>query len=160
MTRSFFRQGNVRLICSGHQPQGDHPNTIQVMVDGKPCWIVCADTSYSGDTMWYKDQRQNVGRGNVLSGRGPVAVTEVLITLMDGKLQDVCYHGTLSDGSDYETHSLLQETDDSLSVGQVASDMLAPDNGEPWWTRAALRNGSYIVSQGKGFEVWNHIVEP
>lgn len=173
MTREFFLRSGVRLICSGHQPQGDLPNAIRLTVDGKPCWIVSGDTSYSGDTIWYNQTGRNLGRGDSLSGRGNIATSEVLI-LQDcresGKILNVQFHGTLSDGTEYDTCSLYLEQSSSslhshLEVGTLASGPFVPDasksphNG-PWWTRAAFLDGSYMLTAGEGFDVWNYVVKP
>jgi hypothetical protein len=179
-TRDFFRRTGVRLLCSGHQPQGDVPNAIRIdsVNRNEMNWILDCDTSYSGDTQWLNlpgdsSRRENVGRGDSLSGRGPVAVSEVIIEQcsQSGKVLDAYCHGTLSDGTDYRTEGLEfdsaargpQDSDD-LVVGTLASGPLVPDESEsphagPWWTRAVLSpDGSTLLTAGKGFEKWNRIL--
>jgi len=75
LTREFFNTAGIQLIASGHQPHGDMPTRIRI---GEAQSIICCDTSYSGDTMWWNEpgdeSRTNVGRGSGSSGRGDVAV--------------------------------------------------------------------------------------
>ena len=168
----FFQRANLKLIVSGHQPQGDMPNTIRVDIPGesRPAFVVCSDTSYSGDSKWHNlandaSPRHNRGRGSAKSGRGDVAVTEVLIEQSKRTLRvvDMVSHGTLSDGTKFETHGLFQEQDPSaLIVGQVATGPLVPPmvQTDPWWTRAAFTDGSFLLSTGQGYDSWNRIVQP
>jgi len=186
-TRLFFEMSGVRLVCSGHQPQGDMPNTIRVQLeDGTAAFVMSCDTSYSADTMWHNlpsdsaPPRTNLGRGEGRSGRGMVAVSEVLIEQCTetGKLLDVFCHGTLSDGTRYESTSLdfdqryvavgnsTASLGDSLVVGAVTPRTVAPDlsesphHGPWWWTRSAFKDGSYLLTAGEGFRAWNRIVKP
>eukprot|EP00977_Amphora_coffeiformis_P000801 scaffold175_cov177-Amphora_coffeaeformis.AAC.3 len=169
-TKAFFQASGIRLICSGHQPQGDMPNAIRVAIsDDRICWILCSDTSYSGDVVWYDDEREQPGREGSLSGRGQRAVSEVLLTqnLQTGKIVMAICHGTLSDGSKYESKPLAWTTSDDgneqMEVGSVAEGPLVPDrsphNG-PWWTRAAFADGSYLLAAGEGYNAWNCIIKP
>ena len=168
-TKTFFQATGIRVICSGHQPQGDMPNTIRVPIsDGRICWILCSDTSYSGDVDWYDDDREQRGREDSLSGRGQRAVSEVLLTqhLETGRIVKAICHGTLSDGSKYETKPLAWTTssdnDEHLEVGSIAEGALAPQSSPhngPWWTRAAFTDGSYLLVAGKGYNVWNCIIK-
>jgi hypothetical protein len=236
LTKEFLEASQVRLIVSGHQPQGDLPSPIRldsIMVkaatmnqdcensiatpkrgtnDNSPDtastttgWILCCDTSYSGDTKWLQWSpttaamkntkeaphalRHNLGRGTARSFRGDVAVTEVLIELdraHENDLLDVRYHGVLSDGTAYETDNFLSLSvtptvlypkggdsllkDDSSPplpvVGQVApsgwvppADQ-SPHSGSQWWTKAILKDGSYVFQAAEGFDRWNLVVSP
>ncbi len=149
-TREFFEQSPLQLILTGHKPQGDMPSPIKV--DGSS-WVICADTSYSGDTKWFHDarnstdletvekrkqleERQNLGRGKSISFRGETAVSEVLVELSEGaaSLKSIRYHGVLSDGTEYESVNLVndnenddKETSMETSIGQVAPTSLVPD---------------------------------
>jgi len=177
--QSFFQSTGVSLICSGHKPQGDMPNAIRVDLpdQNRTGWILSCDTSYSGDTLWHNlpgdtHHRQNIGRGESPSGRGDAAVSEVVIEQCSasGKTLSVVCHGTLCDGTEYETQELgldcgLSLDEKDLVVGTLAAGPLVPDeanspNGGPWWTRAAFTDGSYLLTTGKGFHVWNRIVKP
>jgi hypothetical protein len=179
-TKDFFQRTGIRLICSGHQPAGEMPNHIRIThedEDSKTSWILCCDTSYSGDTVWLhlpcddeSVKRQNIGRGEAKSGRGPVAVTEVLIEqdAESGELLDVYCHGTFSDGSKFTSKSLdfgsVPKADsDNLVVGALASGMLVPDealspHGGRWWTQSALVNGSVLLAAGDGFQFWTRLI--
>jgi len=181
LTRDFMERSGVRLICCGHQPQGQMPNTIKMdLFDGsQSAYILCCDTSYSGDVLWHNEnsdtlQRENLRRGSAKSGRGQTAVSEVIMEQCceTGKLIDVHCHGRLSDGTEYETHSLDMDTkrnetstDNVVTVGKLAPSTIAPDpgnspHGGPWWTQAAFRDGSFLLSAGKGYQSWNRIVKP
>lgn len=176
-TREFFERAGVRLICSGHQPQGDAPNVIRVTLSGmEPAYVLICDTSYSGDVSWLNQQnapaiRRNPGRESSRSGRGHHAVSEVLIEqcAITGELLEVYFHGVLSDGSEYEAQPLplagtqLRKSGSSLDVGTVTpacytATRASCRRSDVWWTRAALKDGSFLVSRGEGFNVWNQIL--
>ena len=182
-TREFFERSKVQLILTGHKPQGDMPSPIKV---GSASWVICADTSYSGDTKWFHDQnnatapetmekrqqlqenaRKNLGRGDSLSFRGETAVSEVLVELANGKLQSIRYHGVLSDGTEYESVDLVDADSEAptTSVGKVAPTSMVPDpSNSPhegrWWTKGVCRDGSRLYYAGEGYNVWNYIVAP
>jgi hypothetical protein len=75
LTAEFFKAASLQLIVSGHQPHGDMPMPIRI---GESQCVLCCDTSYSADTIWWNQDegecRMNVGRGSGSSGRGDVAV--------------------------------------------------------------------------------------
>jgi len=183
-TREFFERSPLQLILTGHKPQGDMPSPIKV--DGSS-WVICADTSYSGDTKWFHDhrnstkpeqmekrkqleeeQRSNLGRGKSISFRGETAVSEVLVELSKGasSLESIRYHGVLSDGTEYESVDLLGGKQNmETSIGQVAPTSLVPDpSNSPhegrWWTKGICRDGSRLYYAGEGYNVWNYIVTP
>ncbi|GKY93283.1 hypothetical protein MPSEU_000295800 [Mayamaea pseudoterrestris] len=172
--RDFFQRADIKLICSGHQPQGDMPNTIRVDIpgDATPAFIVCADTSYSGDTKWLNESgdcanssRHNFGRGTARSGRGNTAVTEVLIeqSQRTSRVLDVFSHGVMSDGTSFETCGLYQDLPADFVVGTAAAGLhLPPQIGgdkSPWWTKAALKDGSFLMSTGKEYDCWNYALK-
>lgn len=179
-TREFFEKSGIRLICCGHQPQGDTPNTIKVDLPGdstNSAYIMSCDTSYSGDTRWFDPSRSNPGRGESRSGRGMLAVSEVVVEQCNetGKLLDVYFHGRMNDGTYYETDKLEFDRNDcsnlaagvggenSLVVGRASpSEIVAPDANFSWWTRARLKDpsGSFLLAAGEGFNIWNHIIKP
>lgn len=134
-TRDFFEQSTIKLILTGHKPQGDMPSPIRV---DQSSWVICADTSYSGDTKWFHNdrnattpekmehrrliqerRRSNLGRGDSVSFRGETAVSEVLVELSKGatSLKSIRYHGVLSDGTDYESVDLLDADADDVDSG-------------------------------------------
>jgi hypothetical protein len=176
--------------CTNNQKNGlqdSDPHSTQ-----RTGWILSCDTSYSGDTHWYSlpadgddsvaatAPRHNPGRGCAKSGRGEQAVSEVVMEQCSetGQMLSVYCHGTLSDGTAYETLEYALNNDTTtmpssssssktadLVVGRLASGPLVPDkanspHGESWWTRAAFRDGSYLLTAGEGFHVWNRIVKP
>jgi hypothetical protein len=175
----FFERTRIQLICCGHQPQGDVPNVIRVNTSGQnPAYILSCDTSYSGDTMWCNlssDARPRVSRGRETSrsGRGLHAVSEVLIEecLSTGKLLEVSFHGTLCDGSPYEAEPLqLTCGEDNAPYSRLPVGTMTPTSAVPianpstgersWWTRAALKDGSFLICTAEGFKTWNRIIHP
>ena len=164
LTLDFCRRSGIRLICCGHQPQGDIPTPIQI--GSGEAWILCCDTSYSGDTKWWATGRENVGRGSSVGGRGEVAGSEVLLKQCTetGRLLDVSYHGTLSDGSSYESCNLValdNDGHDDLLPGQLATTLdLLPDESPLeeafWWIKAKMSDGTHLLSSSRDYDVWNY----
>lgn len=69
-------------------------------------------------------------------------------------------HGTLSDGSTYDICHFPAEDD---AVGRLAMDELVPSEApcdRLWWVKAKFDDGSFLVSSGEGFNVWNCVVRP
>lgn len=185
LTRDFFRRSELAIICSGHQPQGDTPNPIAIPLRecNRTAWILSCDTSYSGDVTYVnlpKDtlKRKSLGRQGSKSGRGLVAVSEVLITqcVASGAILDVHWHGTLGDGTTYKTASLDFSLPDEeqfhphLQVGHLAPFPLGRSSNSSstegqWWTRAALLDeeerqpSKYVLVHGEGFHSYNWIVD-
>ena len=178
--QQFFEKSGLQLLVVGHQPQGDMPSVIRVDTSTKsPAWILCCDTSYSGDTHWHdwsqhdsKDKRQNLGRGDVVrSGRGEVAVSEVLLELenhttdQQQELKSITYHGVLSDGSPYETINLV-DSHETTTIGQLAPpgavppEEYSPHEHGQWWTKMVFRDGGHLYHAGEGFNVWNYLAHP
>jgi hypothetical protein len=165
-TREFFDRTRIQLILAGHKPQGDMPSPIRV---GSSSWVLCCDTSYSGETVWIENEedRTNIGRGDALSFRGEHAVSEVLVNISLGdddddasRLESVKYHGVLSDGKEYETVNLLDHAHNS-TIGQVAPEDLVPSELDSphqgrWWTKSIFSDGSVLFHAGEGFNVWNY----
>ncbi|CAB9526918.1 expressed unknown protein (Partial), partial [Seminavis robusta] len=185
LVREFFRQSNIKLILSGHQPQGDMPLPIRIFEESQSTsrdhssgsdndeqrlpvlgWVLCCDTSYSGDTNWVNQDRQNLGRGRGPGFRGDVAVAETLVTIdSEGRLQDVRWHGVLCDGTAYETENLLESSSCAPSVGYLADGDWLPDQDgtpheTPWWAKAHLADGSILLSTAKGYDVSNYMAKP
>jgi hypothetical protein len=180
LVQEFFRQTKIKLILCGHQPQGDAPWPIRIPnnnnandINTQPLgYVVCCDTSYSGDTQWFHspntpDPRMNLGRGTGAGFRGDVAVTEVLVELdlkeSGGVLEKVYWHGVLSDGTLYETSNLLDQ-DDNTRTGTIASGDWVPSKEETpeqtkWWTKIQGRDGFSLITTAKGYNVTNYVVE-
>ena len=179
----FFQRTGLRLVCSGHQPVGDLPNHIRISssssLQESPYWILVCDTSYSGDMLFWNLPTDdgppiaNLGRGTARSGRGSVAVSEVLIEqcCSSGVILDAYCHGVLSDGTAYESEHIFggdARADSSilgLTVGTLASGSVVPSQDQsphhgPWWTQAALADGSYLLAAGKGFKFWSRRIRP
>lgn len=162
--RSFFARAGVRLVCSGHQPIGEIPSAIRVDDDA---YVLCADTSYSGDTKRILDDGTVLegDRGKALSGRGSRAVAEVLIEqeIDTGRVVDCYCHGVLCDGRPYTTMSVFAGNDsgNGLLVGTEASvEVTGPaPHGGAFWTQAQLTDGSKILAAGQGFDLWTRILE-
>lgn len=175
---SFFDDyAKLQLIVTGHQPQGDLPSPIQVFSSENsntsinPCWILRCDTSFSGDTLWLRNNEVICyGRGNSISGRGESAVSEVIIEQCseNGDIINVTTHGNLSDSSSYKAMNLLDcakyvgkplQKDKMKIIGgdNICSDLLPNSLRNKWWVKAKLTDGNYIVSVREGFKVWNAI---
>ena len=103
LIREFLvKTPGLRVICTGHQPQGDMANVIcvelessedidsdhndETTADADLDWIVSADTSYSGDVKHFvpndknEEETVSLGREGSKSGRGMRAVCEVLLS--------------------------------------------------------------------------------
>jgi len=159
----FFEEAGLDAIVCGHQPVGDHPFLIRVGIE-KDKLIICADTSYSGDTKWMLNDRVNLGRGKSVSGRGDVVVTEVLLEqdVDNGDLISILTHGTLSDGSSY--HSVNVKSEDIVGTLVDRSKLcfegsIQEDSNDKidWFAKTLLKDKTYLVSTGKGYEVFNSI---
>ena len=177
----FFDAGHLQLILSGHQPHGDHPTPINMSRgtdEGKvnARFILPCDTSYSGDAHWMcsgsGEKRNSHGRGNSISGRGDTAVCEVLIdqNVDDGSISSTISHGKLSDGTRYESINLFDadKDPDTALIGTlldrddfVFEGSVRDDSGEEmdWWIKNKLSDGRFLVSSGKGYDVFISIAE-
>lgn len=163
----FFSGNDLDLIVTGHQPIGDSPLTIQVASEHnhRPKFIIVGDTSYSGDTQWVSEgKRENVGRGKAKSARGDVAVSEILIDqCAKGKVVGVTYHGRLSDGLEYKSSNFCNHHRDSSLVGKLVNKKQLVIEGDTdnkqtdWIVKAKLSDESFLVSSGKGHQVFNAI---
>lgn len=180
-TKTFFDRAAVQVILAGHKPQGDMPSPIRV---DDSAWILLADTSYSGETIWHHHddddndddeneremvgrpsssscRRTNLGRGESLSFRGEVAVSEILIHVKGETLESLTYHGVLSDGSEYESVNLMTHGKNT-TIGQAAPEHLVPSEFDSphqgrWWTKSILNDGSHLFHAGEGFRIWNFL---
>lgn len=166
LLRDFFRRTDLRVLCTGHQPTGDMPQTIRIdMGDTEPpCWILSCDTSYSGDTIVVgeevDDDDSSASSSSSLSARGTGAVSELILEQCNEKLVDVYFHGTLRNAQTYTSMSLLDDTAPSkFGVVGCLTDMDAGINsGGKWWVQAALHDGSFALAAAKGFDFWRKMV--
>jgi hypothetical protein len=162
----FFHDFKIDLIVGGHQPLGDLPFPIQVD-SGK--FILCADTSYSGDTHWTShDSREPSkygisatsshshchGRGSSISCRGDVAVSEVLIEQCNqsGKVTNLTCHGVLSDGTAYSSVNFLLEPRIGKRFEQGTTSR------SDWWVKSIFTDDRILLSKGSGYSVVNSFV--
>lgn len=179
-TKEFFDRASIQVILAGHKPQGDMPSPIRV---DESSWVLLGDTSYSSQTIWHhhgdhsnnnndsdnkdrtsRKRRSNLGRGNSLSFRGEIAVSEILIKLKGRALDSVIYHGVMSDGSEYETINLLAQGKNT-TLGQVAPEDVVPSIPDSphqgrWWTKSVFSDGSHLYHAGEGFNIWNLMSDP
>ena len=164
IVKEFFDINNLDVIVSGHQPVGDLPFPIQINANK---FIICADTSYSRDTKWLND-RENSGKGESISFRGDAAVSEVLLKqcVDSGKICGVVSHGVLSDGTPYDSNNLYDSDEDNAMIGKVVDrkklvfegSVQDDSNNEiDWFVRSKLGDGSFLISSGRGYEVFNSI---
>ena len=168
-TEEMFDEAGLKLIVTGHQPHGDAPLPIRVGGGGGggeegggggsegSKLIITGDTSYSGDVQWQEglnEWRKSRGRDGSLSGRGQVAVSEILLEIGgadNNELLSVKTRGTLSDGSDYETE-LMGE--DAKVVGtEVDVD------GTKWWIKARLDDGKFLGTRSEGWNITNTVLQ-
>lgn len=175
--RKVGKEGLKIMLC-GHQPHGDAPLPIRIEggegeedEEGEgggagDFMIVTADTSYSGDVVW-RGGRENRGREGSKSGRGKVAVSEILVSVGEGDtIEDVVSHGILSDGSAYES-SLYKDNlvGREASVEAFGENQAFVEGGEEersrskWWIKASLGDGKYLACYAKGWNVSNQVVE-
>lgn len=178
IVEDFFQMAGLDVIVSGHQPVGDMPFPIQISngCDGKDIgkrkFVICADTSYSGDTKWMnnnvEDGRQNLGRGISVSGRGDFAVSEILLEQECDTLHisSISFRGTLSDGSHHESINYLEG--DANYIGKPVDRNIFSFEGSiqddsydniQWYVKSKLHAGHYLVSTGKGYEVYNSVAK-
>jgi hypothetical protein len=168
----FFNLAGLDVIVSGHQPVGDAPFPIQIRdIHGRSQnkFVICADTSYSGDTKWMnntKDNRRNLGRGSAVSGRGDVAVSEILLEQDCTSLAILAIRirGRLSDGSQHESVTHLGDIDSYIGrpvdrdifsfEGSIQDDT---SDKVQWYVKSKLEEGNYLLSTGKGYEVYNSV---
>jgi hypothetical protein len=107
-----------------------------------------------------------------VSGRGDIAVCEVLIdqNIVDGSIQSTISHGKLSDGTKYESINIFDaNTDpDTVLVGTrldrddfTFEGSVRDDSGDEmdWWIKNKLADGQFLVSAGKGYNVFNSIAK-
>ena len=136
--------------------------------------IICADTSYSGDTEWMSNDnnnggRENLGHGNAVSGRGDVAVSEILLEqcIHTGSILDTTIHGVLSDGTSYESVNFQEDSDTGVLVD--CSDLFFEGNvedasfDEMKWHVKSKFEGQHecmlLISAVQGRKVFNSIAK-
>uniref|UniRef100_A0A7S4S497 Uncharacterized protein n=1 Tax=Ditylum brightwellii TaxID=49249 RepID=A0A7S4S497_9STRA len=116
--------------------------------------------------------------------------SEVLIRqcTRTGTILDVSCHGVLSDGSSYESVNLMEQSkvpkindddDENQKEDLIVGTAIHPndlslhlnesscknivdedDKDKLWWIKSEFKDGSYLLSKGKGYDVWNMIVPP
>ena len=154
-TKEFFQRSNLQIILVGHKPQGDMPTPIRLNVhnnhnhhddddknDDDTRWILCCDTSYSSETIWYDPNLQeekkddgddkvgtpitktNLGTGKISkSFRGDVAVTEVLLTVSAATATTTSSsNGDLFDANKFDDDSNIEISLHAVEYHGVLSD--------------------------------------
>ena len=141
------------LIYIHFNSVGDVPLPIQVPYQ-KSKFILSADTSYSGDSIWVDGERRNLGRGKSPSGRGDVAVSEILLEqcIESGSIESIKCHGKLSDGSSYETVNFIESSKGQESfLGRLVDksklsfevSMKEDDSNDlDWWVKSIFKDGT------------------
>jgi hypothetical protein len=111
--------------------------------------ITTGATSYSGDTLWVKSTNEwnrSRGRDGSLSGRGQVAVSEILLKIRGDELLSARTRGVLSDGVKYDTELLA---DENSVVGTEVDGK---------WIKCALGNNTFVASSAEGWNITNTVV--
>jgi len=164
--REFFRESRTELVVTGHKPVGDLPLPIKLEVDGNTRTVLMADNSYAGDVRWADASgKRGLGRGAQNRGRGEAAVSEVIVQQNhEGGVVSVLARGVLSDGSEYSSADLTENTLHD-HIGRPLDPKALRLRGEKeaqdrrWWVRCRLEDGRYVVSKAQGFDVLNALAE-
>ena len=88
----------------------------------------------------------------------------VKMCLATKTIRNISLHGNLSDGSQYETENLMDPNISECFGKPSATKVHFIDNGSGkeeegiFWTKAKV-NGHYFASHGKGFKVWNTLID-
>jgi len=160
-TSRFLLDTGISILCTGHQPQGDIPNAIAVPLSSRTAWLLACDTSYSGDVYHIQKDGSAIksSRGTSRSGRGSLAVTEVILNSSGGAVQQAYMHGKRSTGEVYETEEFGFDSNAQVlpGVGVKASLQKAcheSSSKSDWWARARLKKprSSTILSSGSGYD--------
>lgn len=99
-----------------------------------------------------------------------ICISETLVEIcaQTGRVVGVRCHGTLCDGSNFETQNLVSEVEDHGSplgaVGKMAQGDEVPSEEETphqtrWWTKAVFTDNSVLITTAKGYEVHNFILD-
>lgn len=81
-----------------------------------------------------------------------------------GQIQNVRWHGVLSDGTTYESDSLPLTSTGAEIIGTLAHVDGVPTKDETphharWWTKAHLDETWSLITTAKGYDVTNHVVK-
>ena len=170
--RDFFSRTGLKLLLSGHSPHGDCPLPIKINCggggSGSDSMILTGDTSYSGDCAWANEERAGMGREGSLSGRGKVAVSEILVTYSGASLLSVRSRGVLSDGSTHFSGSIME--DDLIGTYATVEDFGADafvdgtdeGRGKTWWIKSKIDEDGddyYLGCYAEGYDVTNKVIK-
>mmetsp|Transcript_22035 Transcript_22035/g.33647 ORF Transcript_22035/g.33647 Transcript_22035/m.33647 type:complete len:241 (-) Transcript_22035:120-842(-) len=156
----FFTENKLQLIVTGHQPHGDSPFCVKVNHDPS-CFIISADTSYSGDVKWKNGSSTEFsGRGESMSGRGELAVSELLIEINEttGDINSISTHGILSNGMQYRSTNFLHEKVVGQPIESIPDNNDEPGSNGSWWIKCRTTTGKFLLSHSEGYNVTNAIV--
>ena len=85
-----------------------------------------------------------------------------------GRISSVFSHGTLSSGEGYESTNFFDDDDDDDVIGREVDRERFSFEGSvqddscdeiKWFVKSKFLDGEYLVSTGKGYEVFNSIAK-
>ncbi len=158
--RNIFEGGDgLKMVVCGHQPHGDAP--LPIRVGGGEYMVLTGDTSYSGDCKWDGEPQRNPGRDGSFSGRGRLAVSEIIMEVNGGDIEGVNCHGFLSDGTEYDSGDIRGDYRVGVPATEedFGSDCYIDGDGERWWVKCRISNDEYLGCHAVGWNVTNKVLK-